>query len=113
MHAVRRLAQLKSAFLRERGFPLKSKLRVTASACFMAPKKVLVEKRKAKVEDEVDLAGEDESPPQKKPRAKAKPKAAPKTEPYDADNGWHIVPPSLIWKCVHGWKLNDPERWWM
>ena len=64
----------------------------------MAPKKAAEAKRKAKVEDEVDLADEDESPPQKKPRAKPKPKAAPKTEPYDAENGWHVVPPSILWK---------------
>ena len=66
----------------------------------MAPKKASETKRKAKVEEE-DIHGSEEGlaePPQKKPRAKAKPKAAAKTEPFDADNGWHVVPPSIIWK---------------
>lgn len=63
----------------------------------MAPKKASETKRKAKPEEDA-VGSEEDSPPQKKPRAKPKPKAAAKTEPYDAENGWHVVPPSMIWK---------------
>jgi hypothetical protein len=62
-------------------------------------------KRKAtkiEVSDDDDLLleeeEEEEKPKKKKPTPKKKDKP---TDPFDDDMGWHIVPPSLIWKWVH------------
>jgi hypothetical protein len=67
-------------------------------------------KRKAESasEDEVleEVPSEDEEvEKKKKPRAKAKPK---RTEPFVSEQGWNVVPPSLIWRWVQQLLLYTP-----